>query len=63
MLWDYKKQEDNALYAFHNHEVPGSIPGPATKLKSADIRHLGGFHSWVSFFYRDNLILLDKIKV
>ena len=22
--------EDNALYAFHNHEVTGSIPVPAT---------------------------------
>ena len=29
----------------HNHEVPGSIPGPATKRKSLDIRHLRGFHS------------------
>ena len=35
----------------HNHEVPGSIPGPATKRKSLDIRHLRGFHSWVSFLF------------
>ena len=37
----------------HNHEVPGSIPGPATKaskIASNERRHLGGFHSWVSFF-------------
>ena len=34
----------------HNHEVPGSIPGPATKPKGFKIRQLGGFHSWLSFF-------------
>ena len=35
----------------HNHEVPGSIPGPATKSKGLKIRHLRGFHSWVSFLF------------
>lgn len=32
----------------HNHEVPGSIPGPATRLR---FRLLGGFHSWRSFLF------------
>ena len=34
----------------HNHEVPGSIPGPATKSKDLQIRRLEGFHLWAFFF-------------